>query len=47
MKEGQVSPLIETKQGYYIFKIAEKKEPKIPTFDEARDLSLNDQRRKV
>lgn len=36
MKPGQVSELVETKQGYYIFKLVEKKEPKVPTMDEAR-----------
>ena len=40
MKEGQVSQLIDTKQGYYIFKIAERKEPKVPSFDEARDFVI-------
>lgn len=40
MKVGQVSELIETKQGFYIFKMVEKKEPKIPTMDEARALII-------
>lgn len=37
MKVGQVSQLLDTKQGYYIFRIKERQEPKIPTLDEARD----------
>ncbi len=36
LKVGQVSELVETKQGYYIFKLVERKEPKVPTMDEAR-----------
>ncbi|MCX7831213.1 MAG: peptidylprolyl isomerase, partial [Acidobacteria bacterium] len=40
LKQGQVSELIETKQGFYVFKLVEKKEPKVPTMDEARSFVI-------
>lgn len=40
LKLGQVSELIETKQGFYIFRLTEKKDPKVPTMDEARSFII-------
>jgi len=37
MKAGQVSNLIQTGHGYYIFRLVERKEPKMPTLEESRD----------
>lgn len=40
MKEGQISPLIETKSGFYIFRIKERKEPRVPTLEESRNFII-------
>ncbi len=37
LKAGQVTPLLETKTGWYIFKVVSRREAKPPTLDEARD----------
>ena len=37
LKEGSISPVLETDTGYHLFKIEEKKVPKIPTLDEVRE----------
>jgi parvulin-like peptidyl-prolyl isomerase len=37
MKAGQVSNLIPTSQGFYIFRLVERKEAKVPTLEESRD----------
>jgi peptidyl-prolyl cis-trans isomerase SurA len=40
MKVGQVSNLIQTANGFYIFRLVEKKEPKVPTLEESRDMII-------
>lgn len=37
LKAGQVTPLLETKAGWYIFKIVSRREAKPPTLDESRE----------
>ncbi len=37
LKAGQVTPLLETKTGWYIFKIVSRREAKPPTLDESRE----------
>jgi len=35
---GKITPLIHTEGGYYIFRIAERKEPEIPTLEDSREV---------
>ena len=37
LKQGQVTPLLETANGWYIFKVTDRREPKVPTLEEARE----------
>lgn len=41
LKTGQVSKMVGTDAGYYIFRLVERKEPKVPTLEESRDLIIN------
>lgn len=41
LKAGQVSKMVQTDAGYYIFRLVERKEPKVPTLEESRDLIIN------
>lgn len=34
---GQTTPLLDTPGGYYIFRVADRREPKVPSLEEARD----------
>lgn len=38
---GSVTPLLGTPGGFYIFRVAERKEPTVPTLEESRDLVVN------
>ncbi len=38
---GQTTPLLDTPSGYYIFRVAERREPKVPTLEESRDAVVN------
>lgn len=38
---GGVTPLLGTSGGFYIFRVAERKEPAVPTLEEARDMVVN------
>lgn len=38
LKAGQVTPLLETSTGYYIFKVVARTEPSVPTLEEAREV---------
>ena len=40
LKEGEISNTIETKNGFYIIEVKEKKEPYIPNFNESKDAML-------
>ncbi len=37
LKQGSISPILETDTGYHLFKIEEKKVPKLPALDEVRE----------
>jgi len=37
LKVGQVTPLLETTTGWYIFKVANKKDGRVPTLEESRE----------
>ena len=38
---GKITPLLGTPSGFYIFRVADRREPKVPTLDEARDTIVN------
>lgn len=47
LKPGQVTPLLETSTGWYIFKVVSRVEPKVPTLEESRQIvveSLREQK---
>jgi len=37
LKPGQVTPLLETSSGWYVFKVVGRKEGKVPTLEESRE----------
>jgi peptidyl-prolyl cis-trans isomerase SurA len=38
---GKITPLLGTPSGFYIFRVADRREPKVPTLEEARDTIVN------
>jgi peptidyl-prolyl cis-trans isomerase SurA len=38
---GGVTPLLSTSGGYYIFRVVQRREPKVPTLDECRETVVN------
>ncbi len=41
LRTGQVSDLISTDHGFYVFRLVERKEPRVPTLEESRDQIIN------